>query len=394
MKTVTLLTSEESFTNNYGAALQGFALVSSLNDIKCQTTIIRYRGGRFSVAGKNRFIQLIKSIIAPVYRFFLAVEKNKLQNSEILEDGILNQVLTREKYFLSFQKETMTFYNDKRYTWKDLKQSFPDTDIYLCGSDQIWNPFFKGGYNDPGYFLAFVPEKKRKIAYAPSFGCKDLPVTAQSDLRELLASFDRISVRESDGVDIVAKYAAKEAKLVLDPTMLRTGEQWKTIARYPKQVPKHYILCYRFADSPHTKTMIDKLSEAMSLPVLSMPLSQVALKDDYIHVFEAGPREFVGLIEKADLVCTDSFHATVFSILLNTPVCVFLRESFEGTNGMNSRIYSLLIKLGLEQLIQEESDTIDKALNCLKIDYSSAYRVLDDMRNDSLAYLREAIYHE
>ena len=166
--------------------------------------------------------------------------------------------------------------------------------------------------------------------------------TARKTLPALLKDFNAISVREQSSVEIVRKYANRTAEHVLDPTLLRTDKQWRHIAKKPEGLPEHYILSYRFAESDSTKQMIDRIAMETGLPVVSLPLSAVAMKDDYYSVFEAGPQEFVGLIDNASLVCTDSFHATVFSIIMKTPVCVFLRESYENGNSMNSRIYSLL----------------------------------------------------
>ena len=137
--------------------------------------------------------------------------------------------------------------------------------------------------------------------------------------------------------------------------------------------------------------MIDEISKTIDLPVITLPLSIVSMRDDYIQVFDAGPREFIGIIQNAELVCTDSFHATVFSILMNTPVCVFLRESYDGKSSMNSRVQSLLEMLGLQENIITENDTLEKALRCVNVDYSDAYTILAERRQHSLDYLRAAI---
>lgn len=389
-KTVTILSSEESFHNNYGAALQGQALYATLQELGYTPQFVRYQGDDFDKSYLRYLAFRVKWIGGRVYHAVLPnakdVQKRKLQRK------FRRQIKVREKMFKQFSQEQMSFWNKHRVGWYSLKRKYPVTDAYVCGSDQIWNPHFKRERNDPGYFLAFAPKGAKKIAYAPSFGCSDLPAKAKADIKDLLADYHAISVREESGVEIVRKYAGRDAKLVLDPTMLRTPEQWKSLAGLPGGIPEKYILCYRFAESEHTKETIRQMSLELGLPVISLPLSEEGMKDsEFSPVFAAGPKEFVGLIQNATLVCTDSFHATVFSVLMKTPVCVFLRESYQGGNSMNSRVNSLLKMLQLEHLIVTSEDTADKAKAALAEDYSNAHEILAKYREESLTYLKNAL---
>ena len=232
---------------------------------------------------------------------------------------------------------------------------------------------------------------QKKIAYAPSFGCDDLPDKAKKTLKTYLKDFNAISIREKSGVEIISEYAGRKAEHVLDPTMLILPEQWKQIAKLPQGIPEKYILTYRFADSLKTKLMIDRIAKKTGFRVLSIPLSVVAMKDDYQMAYEVGPKEFVGLIENASLVCTDSFHATVFSILMKTPVCVFLREDYISGGSMNSRVLSLMEMFSLKDNIIFEDDTVIKAMNCLKTDYTYTHQLLREYRNRSLQFLKKAL---
>lgn len=388
-QSVTLLTSEESFINNYGAALQGKALCDTIAELGYDVIVVRYHGGDFIENDKLYYLYWCKHTLGKFYhRLFptqITIKKKKLQKE------FETEISLREKFFVEFQRENFHYFNMRRMNWHMLKKNYPKTNIYMCGSDQIWNPYMRSNRNDPGYFLAFAPEGTKKIAYAPSFGSSDLPNTAKANLEELLKDYTAISVREKSGVDIVKKYANRDAKWVVDPTLLRTPEQWKRIARKPKNLPEKYILCYRFAESDATRKAVDETAERMGLPVVSMPLSDVALQDPYQFVFDAGPREFIGLIQNAELVCTDSFHATVFSVLMKTPVCVFLRESYNSGNSMNSRVYSLLEMLHLEQLIKTDNENNSKVLECLDVDYTEAHERLKVLREDSMAFLENAL---
>lgn len=389
---ITLMTSEESFHNNYGAALQGYALYRTLEECGYAPTIIRYRGGVIVHSFAAYCVRRVKMNLRVMYNAFFPNDKMKADNS--IRKTYAKPIRAREKLFRDFQKDHLSFWNSNRVSWYELQKKYPVCDVYVCGSDQIWNPYFKSGNNDPGYFLAFAPKGSKKIAYAPSFGADDIPPSAQTNLRQLLADFHAISVREKSGVDIVRKYAGREAQWVLDPTLLRTPEQWKAIARMPENLPDKYILCYRFADSQHTAEMIQKTSEALSLPVVSMPLSDVALKDPFQFIFEVGPREFIGLIQNASLVCTDSFHATVFSILMKTPVAVFEREAYSNGGSMNSRIESLMDMLTLNHLIIRSDDLVPRIVECMNEDYIDAHEKLLAYRQESLEFLKEALREE
>lgn len=389
-KSITIITSEESFENNYGAILQGYALFTKLKNLGYLPRIVRYQGGEFR---RNKYLYTlfcIKREAGKIYRSIIHSNNPPKMITQSLNPNS-DRAEERKQLFLAFEREFLLFTSEKRFTYHQLEANPPISDYYICGSDQIWNPYFKEGRNDPGYFLAFAPKGAVKISYAPSFGCSDLPDKAKTDLRALLSTFKAISVREKTGVDIIKKYAHLDAELVLDPTMLLTPEQWKSIAQLPKKIPEKYILCYRFADSKQTKALIDEISSILKIPVISLPLSKVAMEDDYSFVFEAGPREFIGLIKNASLVCTDSFHATVFSILMKTPVCVFLRENYQSGNSMNTRIFSLLEMLSLQNLVITETDTVDKMINCLSTDYDEAHKRLTERRIESENFLINAL---
>lgn len=391
-KSITILTSEESFHNNYGAALQGYALYCTLQEMGLDPQIVRYEGGQFQDNACRYYLMRAKRRIRLLIQR-ICPDKTEREIRSLTKKYAL-EIRLRERLFMSFQNENMVFYNKHRMTWQQLKRDYPHTDYYICGSDQIWNPHFKGGRNDPGYFLQFAPKGAVKIAYAPSFGCNDLPIKAQKTIKDYLSSFDAISVRENMGVEIISKYTGFPAQVVLDPTLLRSPEQWREVAHLPKGLPDRYILCYRFADSEQTKHKIDKVSAMTGLPVVSLPLSVTSMRDEnYQFVFNAGPREFIGLIDKAEIVCTDSFHATVFSILMKTPALVFLREEYGSGDSMNSRVYSLLENLDLKQLIVAPNREVDDTLIGQDIDFDRAHEMLEKLKTESQNFLKNALLH-
>ncbi|MBO4979878.1 MAG: polysaccharide pyruvyl transferase family protein [Clostridia bacterium] len=389
-QTVGIMTSEESFLNNYGAALQGYALQRVIRELGYQPEIIRYNG-----YGPKRRFGKIKDLVKKILKIRRGTltEEQKKRNRALadIQKAHQSEIEEGREYFRAFQKETMTFYSDERMTWETLSKRPPLFDMYVCGSDQIWNPIFHGGICDRGYFLDFAPEGKKRIAYAPSLGTDSLPESCKAEMRQLIDKMSAVSVREQRGAELLEELTGRDIRAVLDPTLLLDGAQWAEIARRPEGLPEKYILCYRFSDNEQTPLAVKTLSEKTGLPVVSLPLSPIAMEDPFINIYKAGPREFIGLIEGAELVCTDSFHATVFSYLMNTPCLTFRRESYGGNqNSMNSRVVNLLQLLErTDRLVCREEDVDYQTL--FVADYAAGKRNVEALRQESLSFLKKAL---
>lgn len=377
---IALITSEESFLNNYGAALQGYAIFNTMESLGHSVVIVRYRGGCPSAS----------TYLKSLYRYCNRIFHKYLKKSPFVSANSKG-IKVQQTHFMRFQKEHLVFWNKKRLEWFQIKHRYPKVDIYICGSDQIWNPNYKGGYNDPGYFLDFAPAGKKRIAYAPSFACDDIPTTAQADLKYYIDKFYAVSVREKEGTDIIEKYTGRKAPVVADPTFLLTKDEWDDVATIPKDIPNKYILCYRFMKNNEMTRCIDYLSEMFSLPVITLPLSDVALADSYEKRFDVGPSDFVGLIRNATLVCTDSFHATAFSLIMNTPFYTFLDHDVvgKGTN-MNSRVRNVIGIAGLESRVINEQREINTE-NTFDVDFTRFNRDIAAFREESLKWLQNAL---
>lgn len=160
MQTVALLTSEESFINNYGAALQGYALYTTLKELGLAPCIVRYRGGEARNSQIAYRLFQVKRFLGKKYRAIVD-SKPEQYTAEVLE-----KVKKRERMFEDFSLSYMSFWNETRVSWQQLRKDYPKCDCYICGSDQIWNPYFKSGFNDPGLFFGFCASNSLKIAYS------------------------------------------------------------------------------------------------------------------------------------------------------------------------------------------------------------------------------------
>ncbi len=391
MEKICLVTSEESFLNNYGAALQGYALYITLVNFGYDVRILRYKGGMIDTSQIKEVLKShIKNAHETIKHYTISEIVTKI-NFRTYHLIYKNELSHQRNLFQDFQTN-MSFYDGHQLNWHQLKKSYPEADIYVCGSDQIWNPAHKNGRNDRGYFLDFVPNGRRKIAYAPSFGISDLPESAKKDIKELTKSFSAISVREKTGSEILRKYADQDVPVVLDPTLLLEAERWKNVMNIPRDLPEKYILCYRFCDSEQISSKIKGIQKKTRLPVLTLPLSGASYKDkEFKKFFRAGPNEFIGLIKNAEFVCTDSFHATVFSVLMETPFITFLRGTKElrGTN-MDSRVHNFLGLAHLENRICSETTDLMN-FDLFNIDFRVASENLSHFRKESLQWLENAL---
>ncbi len=377
-KKIGILTSTQSFSDNYGAVLQAYALSTCLRDMGYEPNIIRYKvEGEYVNHGAPIGERLKSTLFNPNMSFH--AKKNL----------VMNKVFRRSVagVFGGFTRKYLQFYNEEYLTNTQLKDNPPPLDAFITGSDQVWNPIIHGNKNDPGYFLDFVPQGVKRIAYAPSMGVDKIPENCKGDLKQYLDKFDHLSIREKSGAEIIKACCSIDVPVMLDPTMLLTAEQWDKVAVKPQNLPEKYIFCYKFGKSATMDKTIRQISEAYKLPIVTAPSSpEVRFKADY----NIGPAEFLGAIKNATLVCADSFHATVFSVIYNTPFLIFPRHPETGEINMNSRMENILETLSLSQRYIHENGEIckDQLFDC---SFENAEKVLVEKRTESKNYLKNAL---
>lgn len=376
-KTIGITTSAQSFSDNYGAVLQAYALCRKLSELGCTPLIVKYRVDGEYARGA-----------APVSKRLKATLLNRNMSFHAKKNLLLNRLLGRStaSVFKVFVDKHLRFYNDRFTGFEQLRQCPPDCDAFITGSDQVWNPVIHGNKNDPGYFLDFVPEEKRRIAYAPSMGVDCIPDSCKEDLKDYLDKFYALSVREQSGADIIRQVCGIDVEVVLDPTLLLTADEWDKAAEPAPFLPSEYILVYKFGKSKVMDAVIKNLSAKYRLPVVCVPASpETRFKMDY----RIGPGEFISAIKNATIVCTDSFHASVFSILYNKPFLTFPRHEQSSKVSMNSRMTGLLDMLGLDRYITDFSqwnpDTV------FSPDFTHANTVLAHKRDRSIEYLKNSV---
>jgi hypothetical protein len=278
-------------------------------------------------------------------------------------------------------------------SYEDLHQDPPLYDIYVAGSDQIWNPNTMLG--DMSYMLDFAPEEALRISYSSSFASLSIPERLQSDYRENLSKFTHISVREKNGVPVIQDLLGREATVVLDPTLLLDRSQWSAIARKatPVSLPDKYILCYMlgytYNPDKSMSQILHQLQEQYQMPVIAMNQLPPSFHGEEFRLpksYGKGIEEFLMLMNNASVVASSSFHGTAFALNLGRPVIALA----DGSSKADDRISSLMSGVGLSDHIVYSNNPLPKELHP-EYDVEQEQRSLASLRSASLDYLRKAL---
>ncbi len=301
--------------------------------------------------------------------------KNK--NVEKIKDFIKTFVKPRYSKFKKF--DSLIKYS-KMYIYNNKLNNLLLYDYYIVGSDQVWNtnfPFFNKEY------LLNSVESNNKISYASSFGTETLPSEYNRIFKDELLKFKYISVREDAGKRIIEELTGRtDVEVLVDPTMLLTAEEWDKVSKKPKHLKSNqrYILNYFLGElSEKRRNEIRRVAEKNDCEIIN-------ILDEKDPFYTSGPSEFLYLEKHAFLICTDSFHSSVFAIIYDKPFIVFERE--DDTVSMNSRLETLLNKFKLNTRYCKD-DKINEML--LNHDYTEAYKILEKEKQKSYNFIRKAL---
>ncbi|HBY89799.1 MAG TPA: polysaccharide pyruvyl transferase family protein [Aerococcaceae bacterium] len=369
MKKIGIVTLHGYF--NYGNKLQNYALKYTLEkmgydvattvvtDVEQENSALKNKINNIKKIGISEFSKIIFN------KFFS--KKNKKIEKEIVQN--------REAFFKEFSKK---YLNEKFFNLKNVddRVQMDEFDFFVTGSDQVWNPFYFEKLDI--FFLTFA-KKKRRISYAPSMSVDKLPPQYISDYKKWLFDMNSISIREEAGAKIIKEITDKDVPVVVDPTLLLSKKEWMSVAKKPDYFPdKKYILTYFLGETPpKALEKINLINSKEEYEIIN--LGQISERE----IYESGPEEFIYYIEKSSIFLTDSFHGVVFSMLMETPFIVYERKS--KTRSMYSRIETLLKMFNLEK---REDKNING--NFLELDFSHIEKILDNEKNKSINYLRNA----
>lgn len=365
---------------SYGANLQCLGLLLFLRGKGYDAEIIDYSDMAYQQMRKENKLRSLLLMLARYASNGLSLLKSKRNASRITkqQQQYTDELTERRRRFEEFQ---IKYYKTSPLIYSgcnDIKRTPPSYSAYICGSDQIWNPSFCD--MDDNYFLAFAP-KRRRIAYAPSFGQARLPWYAKLVYRKRLKNIDYLSVREETGREIIRRLIGKEVPVVIDPTLLISSDEWKKIAETSiVETPQKYILTYFIGIDDYIKHYIDGIKQVYSdYEIVNLVFDQT----------NYGPADFLKLISCASFVFTNSFHGMAFCINFNVPFVVGRTMKDQGKGNAFSRIDNLLIELGLSGRIINVGDVLDETY--LNLDFSTANKRRQEWVTCSETYLLNAI---
>lgn len=332
------------FSKNYGAALQAYALQKKLLDMGYDVEDIRYRHVREFNApkryGKNivaYFKNRIKNLNAKLRAF---VKKNKEQ----VRNGKFDEFVER---YIVLSEERIVGTDDFLSKLNSL-----DYDVFICGSDQIWNPI--AYHFDPVYLLNFKTEA-RLIAYAPSIAYLDMSETEKIKMAESIQNIDNISVREESAAQLLRPYLEREILVVPDPTFLIGKEEWLSLES-DIECENNFVLVYmlQYNENPlGAAEVIEKYALENGFDIVCLPYTDIKFKKvkNVKYSYDVAPNDFLKLLSKCRMLFTNSFHATALSINLNKDFYVF--SDTKKHSGIESRLIELLKRFELDDRMVE-----------------------------------------
>ena len=348
MKKVAILTITNSGMN-FGNRLQNYALQQTLK--KCGADVKTIKSAK----------SLKNSLMLSKARRII---KNVVKNSK------------RRCIYNVFENTYIDY--DKKIRYENVNETeFADRyDVFVAGSDQIWNPNFH--FNSDFEFASFAPKEKR-YSYAASVGVSYITDEQRPAFIRNLQGMRKISVREADSVDLIEKLIGIRPMIHVDPTMLLNAEEYYDIEEKPDyKMPERYLFMYYLGKiSDQYRTKVKEIADSKGLKIINFT------EKPGEPFYNIGPQHFLYLIHHADYICTDSFHGCVFSILFNKQFAIFTRQDEDVP--MNSRIETLVNTFGLTSRIIEEMH----GDFCKPIDYSAIKEILETKKGEAYEYLKD-----
>ena len=311
-------------------------------------------------------------------RYILSIgyENSIIDDSTIITGGeVHNSIKKQSKWRQRWTKLWQSFHSNYRAFYKyqrvlcpavngfkstclkidyNIESVLNDTsvyDVYICGSDQIWNPTALVDSRRKFYYADF---SKKKISYAPSIGISFIPDEWKDKVKELLSSFTAISIREEAGRKVLQEMYQQKVELVVDPTLLLSKEEWSKVLPAKKR-KENYVLGYILTPyQQFYKTARDYAHQhGLKFYLFMLNLEDYGQAD---RLISGGPFDFLRYVYDAEVVFTDSYHGTIFSTIFERPFYTFKRFSDDSPINQNSRIETLLGFMGAQDRLIDRNN--------------------------------------
>lgn len=299
------------------------------------------------------------------------------------------------KKVYKFTYEDGNFDMQRIFTYKQYDEITKNADLFITGSDQIWNPYC-GGYN-PMMFLEFAGNAKR-VAYSSSISQPEIPSEIKERMKKALSKFTHIAVREQRSVELLNQLLSRnDVKLVVDPIYLLSATEWekfgeRAVLEFP--VPEKYIFCY-FVGDKRKKIYEEMVQEVKKYTGIENVITLECCNRSYAYgngylYKDAGPYEWVYLLCHASYICMDSFHATVFALKFQKDFVHAMKNEEDDIGSQNIRMHDILERYGIVHKIYINSANFSwqQAIN-----YEKVISIVDAEIEDSMSFLEYELNH-
>lgn len=343
---------------NFGAALQSYALQQYLGSLGYDSELILLKG-------KKTFKKEI-NILRVFYKYFQEIYKG-IHKREI------KQCEKNFNYFFENYHKTTQMYE----SYEELQKNPPKDGIYLSGSDQVFNPL----NNKPHFFLKFGPPEVKRASYAASVGINDIPQSQKESFKENLSSFDFISIREESSKELVKNYYNGDVNVHIDPSYFLDKSQWKNIANNAtKKLKKPYVLVYAIYKPKWLSKYLKRIKRELKCDIVLVSYGSFIPLYHNHYIKNAGPREFLDLVNNAKMVISSSYHGNVFATIFKKPFYAVVNPDSPG------RIMSMLELFNMQDRVL----TPDTQIN-LDINYDYMENKLSEEIERAREYLKKIV---
>ena len=388
MKKVGIITHYYQSTN-YGGCLQAYAMAKVVEDLGYQAEQICYPTSYKSYR-KVQNMGIARRILKNGPRWLFGALKRRVLRK--LGDKIekKERVRARRKQaFVGFVEGKIP-HSSKVYTAETVGECVNDYDIFLTGSDQVWNV----NWYNPAFFLDFAPSEKRKISYAASISMDNLSGEEKSIFQKHLQDFAAVGVREKRAEELLQDLSPVPPTTVLDPTLLLTKEEWDKVCS-KRLIEEKYVVCYFLGNNKKERKIAKKFAQKYGLTLVTIPYAsgrEIWMTDKKFggkQMIEASPEDFLSLIKHAEYVFTDSFHAVVFSNVYQKQYFVFNRSA---RGEMSVRITNITEIFGTsERFCAGKKENLAYVESLTDIDYTQENTRLEEWKEHSFTYLKTAL---
>ena len=372
--------------HDYGGMLQAFATQRFLEKQGIDSDAINFDNVKRDISRRKW-----KYFLSNMMDISIVKEKSRLIEKKIRQKTNARLKAHMAERDNAFDKFCTSHFKVSRHfdSWDDMaKASQKEYDAVIVGSDQLWLP---SNVMADYYTLNWVPEKVKKIAYATSFGIGNIPQKYKEKYRQYLTRIDYLSARETSGQEIISELTDRSVPLVNDPALLLDANGWDEVIKDKPIINNKYIFCYFMGDNPEQREFVKRLAKEKGLKIVALlHLDQFIETDEHYADYtpwNISPADFVNLVKYAEYVCTDSFHGTVFSIIYSRNFFTFKRFNKKASLSTNTRITSLLTRVGLMYRLVENLDKRPDNIN----DWRKIQECVSDFRNASGCWLIESI---